>query len=162
MSLRRVSVLGVLMLSLGSAVAFANQNSLVPQAIAQNTEAQRRPNRGKEQLIQELNLTPQQTQQIQTIQNQSQDQISQRKQAVRQARQELFELMAGTASESQVRQKYRQVETLKQQVSEIRFDSILAMREVLTPQQRRQFAEKMQNRRGHYKNDEMNRGERQG
>lgn len=162
MSFRRVSVLAVLMLSLGSAVAFANQNSLVPQAIAQNTEAPRRPNRGKEQLIQELNLTPQQTQQIQTIQNQSQDQISQRRQAVRQARQELFELMAGTASESQVRQKYRQVETLKQQVSEIRFDSILAMREVLTPEQRRQFAERMQNRRGNYKNHEMNRGERQG
>lgn len=162
MSLRRVSVLAVLMLSLGSAVAFSNQNSLLPQAIAQNTEEQRRPNRDKEQLIQNLNLTPEQTQQIQTIQNQYQNQISQRKQVVRQARQELLELMAGTASESQVRQKYRQVETLKQQVSEVRFDSILAMREVLTPEQRRQFAEQMQNRRGNYKNREMNRGERQG
>ena len=161
MSLRRVSVLAVLMLSLGSTVAFADPNSLLPQAIAQNTEEQRRPNR-KAQLIQELNLTPEQTQQIQAIQNQYQDQISQRRQAVRQARQELLALLAGTASESQVRQKYRQVETLKQQVSDLRFDSTLAMREVLTPEQRRQFAERMQNRRENYKNREMNRGERQG
>jgi len=48
---------------------------------------------------------------MQEIQNQYQDQIAQR-QAVRQARQELLELMAGTASASQVREKYRQVETL--------------------------------------------------
>jgi len=32
----------------------------------------------------------------------------------RQAKQELLELMAGKASESQIREKYRQVETLKQ------------------------------------------------
>jgi len=31
------------------------------------------------------------------------------------------------------------------------------MREVLTPEQRRQFAERMQNRWGNYKNREMNR-----
>lgn len=161
MSLRRVSVLAVLMLSLGSAVAFA-PNSLLPQAIAQNTEEQRRPNRHQAQLFEELNLTPEQTQQIQAIQNQYQDQISQRRQAVRQARQELLELMAGTASESQVREKYRQVETLKQQVEETRFDSMLAMREVLTPEQRRQFAERMQNRRENFKNREMNTSERQG
>jgi Spy/CpxP family protein refolding chaperone len=154
LSLRRVSVLGVLMLSLGSAVAFANPNSLLPQAIAQNTEEQSRPNRGKAQLFQELNLTPEQTQQIEAIQNQYQDQISQRRQAVRQARQELVELMASTASQNQIREKYRQVETLKQQVADIKFESMLAMREVLTPEQRRQFAERKQNRWGNYRNRE--------
>ena len=125
-SLRRVSVLTVLMLSLGSAVAFANPNSLLPQAIAQNTEEQSRPNRGrgKAQLFQELNLTPEQTQQIEAIRNQYQDQISQRKQAVRQARQELVELMASTASQNQIREKYRQ------------------------------FAERKQNRWGNYRNRE--------
>ncbi len=156
MSLRRISVLAVLMLSLGGAVALANPNSLLPQAIAQNEE-QRRPEGGKARLIQELNLTPEQTQQLQAIQNQYQDQVSQRQQAARQARQELLDLMAGTASEAQVREKYRQVETLKQQASQIRFDSMLAMREVLTPEQRRQFAERMENRRENFKN----RGEKQ-
>lgn len=144
MSLSRVSVLMGLMLSLGSAVALA-PNSLLPQAIAQNTTEQRRPNRDQAK-FQELNLTPEQTQQMQEIQNQYQDQIAQRRQAVRQARQELLELMAGTASASQVREKYRQVETLEQQVAQIRFDNMLAMREVLTPEQRRQFAERMQKR----------------
>lgn len=155
-SLRRVSVLTVLMISLGSAVAFANPNSLLPQAIAQNTEEESRPNRGrgKAQLFQELNLAPEQTQQIEAIRNQYQDQISQRKQAVRQARQELVELMASTASQNQIREKYRQVETLKQQVADIKFESMLAMREVLTPEQRRQFAERKQNRWGNYRNRE--------
>lgn len=158
MSLRRVSALAVLMLSLGSAVALVNPNSLGLQAIAQDTEDQRegRPDRGKAQLIQELNLTPDQTQRLQAIRDQDQDQISQRKQAARQARQELVDLMAGTASESQVREKYRQVEALKQQAEDARFDSLLAMREVLTPEQRRQFAERMQEHRG----DHENRGRR--
>lgn len=159
MSLSRVSVLMGLMLSLGSAVALA-PNSLLPQAIAQNTTEQRRPNRDQAK-FQELNLTPEQTQQMQEIQNQYQDQIAQRRQAVRQARQELLELMAGTASASQVREKYRQVETLEQQVAQIRFDNMLAMREVLTPEQRRQFAERMQKRGGNHRDRAMNTSERQ-
>ena len=160
MSLRRVSVMFALMLSLGSAVALA-PNSLLPQASAQNTEEQRRPNRHQAK-FQELNLTPEQTQQIQTIESRYEDQMAQRKQAVRQAKQELVDLMAGTASESQVREKYRQVEALKQQVADIRFDSMLAMREVLTPEQRRQFAEGMQRGRQNSQKREMNRGETQG
>ena len=160
MSLRRVSVMFALMLSLGSAVALA-PNSLLPQASAQNTEEQRRPNRYQAK-FQELNLTPEQTEQIQTIENQYEDQLAQRKQAVRQGKQELVDLMAGTASESQVREKYRQVEALKQQVADIRFDIMLAMREVLTPEKRRQFAEGMQKGRQNSQKREMNRGERQG
>ena len=162
MTLRRVSVLTVLMLSLGGAVAFANPNSLLPHTVAQNTENQSSPNRAKGRWIQELNLTPEQTQQIQAIKNQYKDQISQRRQAVRQSQQELVDLMAGTASQTQIRQKYRQLETLKQQVSDLRFDSMLSMREVLTPQQRREFAQKMQNRRGYYKHGGMNGDQHQG
>lgn len=155
---RRISAITVLMLSLGSAVAFSNPNSLIPQATAQNIEEQRRPDRQKDQ-FQDLNLTSEQTQQMQAIRDQYQEQISQRKQGVRQAQQELLDLMAGTASESQIREKYRQVETLKQQVSDIKFDSRLAMREVLTPEQRRQFAEQRQNRSENRQNREMKRGD---
>lgn len=162
MSLRRVSVLTVLMLSLGSAISFASLNSPLPQAIAQNTEEQRRPGRDKSQLFQDLNLTPEQNQQIQTIQNQYREQISQRGQGLRQARQELSELMASTAAQNQIREKYRQVAELQQQLGNIRFDSMLAMREVLTPEQRRQFAERKQNRRGNHRGREMNRGEQGG
>lgn len=159
MSWRRISILTALMLSLGGAASFLHSNSLLPQAIAQNTEAQPRPEWGKTRLIQELNLTSAQTQQLQTIQNQYQAQIAPRQQAVRQARQELFELMAGTASQSQIQAKHRQVETLQQQAAEVRLNRLLAMREVLTPQQRRQFAERMQNRWQNHKN--RGQGERQ-
>ena len=158
MSLRRVSVLTLLMLSVGSTFALAHPNSPLTQAIAQNTEEQRRPGRDKSELFEDLNLTSEQNQQMETIQNQYREQISQRGQALRQARQELVELMAGTASESQIREKYSQVAALQQQVSDIRFDSMLAMREVLTPEQRRQFAERKQNR-GRHRGREMGRGD---
>lgn len=151
MLLRRASVLAVLMLSLGSAAALVSPNSLLPQATAQDSE-QRSPKRGKAQMLQELNLSPEQTQRIEAIQNQYRGQITQRKQAARQAQQELRDLLAGTASADQIRQKYRQVEALKQEVAQVRFDSMLAMREVLTPEQRRQFAERTQNRRENYRN----------
>ena len=67
--------------------------------------------------------------------------------------------MAGTASQSHIQEKHRQVETLQQQAAEIRFNRLLAMREVLTPQQRRQFAERMQNRWQNHK--DRGQGERQ-
>jgi len=49
MSLRRISILAVLTI-LGSALA--EPNYLLPQAIAQNTQEQRRPNRNRAQWIQ--------------------------------------------------------------------------------------------------------------
>ncbi len=164
MSLRRVSVLAALVLSCGSAVALINSNPFLSQAIAQSPAQspegqpgdQRRSDR-KAQLMRELNLTPEQTQRLQTIQSQYRNQTEQRNQAVRQAHQELIDLMAGTAPENQIREKYRQVETLKQQAAEVRFTSLLAMREVLTPEQRRQFAEGMQNRRDNYQHRDKNR-----
>ena len=161
MSLRRVSAIAALVLSLGGAVAFISPNSLIPEVFAQNTESPERPMRGKtDRLVQELNLTPEQTQQIEAIQAQYQEEMSQSKEAMRQAQQELMDLMAGTASVDQIREQYNQVETLKQQVSQLRFDSMLAMREVLTPEQRSQAAQLMQNRRGgHHGNRPMNRGE---
>lgn len=152
MVLRRASALAVLMLSLGSAAAFVSPNSLLPQAAAQNTEEQRSPMRGKARLVQELNLSPEQTRRLEAIQTQYRDQISQRKQAARQAEQELRALLAGTASTEQIRDKYRQVETLKREAAQVRFDSMLAMRDVLTPEQRRQFAERMQNRWENHRN----------
>ncbi|MGH2415260.1 MAG: Spy/CpxP family protein refolding chaperone, partial [Microcystaceae cyanobacterium] len=88
-------------------------------------------------------LTAQQMQQIKTIRTQSKDQIDQKRQAFRQAQQELKALMAGTASKEQVRDKYNQLRTLRQEVADVQFDNTLAIREVLNPEQRQKFAEQM-------------------
>jgi Spy/CpxP family protein refolding chaperone len=65
---------------------------------------------------------------------------------VRQASQELRDLMAGTASADQIRTKHQQLQQLRQQLEEVTFESTLASREVLTPDQRKQLAQLMEQR----------------
>lgn len=156
MSLSRVSALALLMVSLGSGVALADSNSQ-SLLLAQNQQNAPVMKRDRASLMQQLNLTPQQQQQLDTIRNNSRQQMSQRKQALRQAKQELGNLMAGTADENTIRAKYNQVQQLEQEMANLRFDSMLKMRTVLTPAQRQQFAQLMQQRRENYRNRAGNR-----
>jgi periplasmic protein CpxP/Spy len=156
MSIRRLWAVAFLMLTLGSATAAtAVPNPVEPQTIAQN----QRPNRpgGKQGgMFEQLNLSADQKQKMQAVRDRYKDQVSQRMQAVRQARQELETMMAGTASASQMREKHRQIIGLRQQLEEVQFESTLAMREVLTPEQRSQLAQMMQQRRQTAKNRMQN------
>jgi Spy/CpxP family protein refolding chaperone len=147
MSLRSVSALVLALLSLGGTVALAKSDNFPPQTVAQTSQSQSplRGNGGR--LAQELNLTPEQMQKMQAIRQRYKEQISQRASELRQAQQELRELMATTASADEVRAKYRQVEQLRQQLTESRFESTLAVRDLLTPEQRVKFVENMQKRR---------------
>ncbi|MEG4227771.1 Spy/CpxP family protein refolding chaperone [Microcoleus sp. N9_B2] len=161
MSIRRISALAVLMLTLGStAAAIAVPNPLEPETFAQN----QRPNRpaGKEGgMFEKLNLSADQKQQMQAVRDRYKDQVSQRMQAVRQARQELETMMSSaTANASQMREKHRQIIGLRQQLEEVQFESTLAMREVLTAEQRSQLAQLMQQRRQAAKN-RMQNGQKQ-
>lgn len=156
MSLSRVSLVAVLMLSMGSSAAFAAP-MVFPQTVAQtpgdstSPQPQRRKNR--DSFLQELNLTPQQMQQMQAMQARYKPQISQRAQAMRQAKQELASLMSSTtASTSQITAKNQQVEQLAQQIRQLKFESMMAMREIMTPEQRTKFAQLMQQRRQNYQN----------
>ena len=156
MSIRRLWAVAFLMLTLGSATAAtAVSNPVEPQTIAQN----QRPNRqgGKQGgMFDQLNLSADQKQKMQAISDRYKDQISQRMQAVRQARQELATMMTGTANASQMREKHRQIIGLRQQLEEVQFESTLAMREVLTPEQRSQLTQLMQQRRPTAKNRMQN------
>jgi Spy/CpxP family protein refolding chaperone len=156
MSIRRISALAVLMLTLGSTTAaIAVPNSTEPQTVAQN----QRPNRpaGKESgMFDKLNLSADQKQKMQAVRDRYKDQISQQMQAVRQARQELETMMSGTANTSQIRDRHRQIMGLRQKLEEVQFESMLAMREVLTSEQRSQLAQLMQQRRETAKNRMQN------
>ena len=156
MSLSRVSLVAVLMLSIGSSAASAAP-TLLPQTVAQtpgdstSPQPQRRKNR--DSFLQELNLTPQQMQQMRAMQARYKPQISQRAQAMRQAKQELASLISSTtASTSQITAKNQQVEQLAQQIRQLKFESMMAMREIMTPEQRTKFAQLMQQRRQNHQN----------
>lgn len=153
MLLHRLSILPIFMLSLTPAavtMAVSAPNQL-PQIIAQQPQRPDHPGGNEDRLFEQLNLTQAQKQQIQAIRNQYKGQLTQSRQAVRQAQEELKTLMTGTASANQIREKHRQVLTLRQKLEELQFESMLAMREVLTPEQRKQFGQMMQQRRDNFR-----------
>ena len=158
MLLRRVSGLSFLLLSLGCVVALANpQPNFFRTQMAQSFESPQEQNWGRQRLMQELDLTPEQQQNLQAIRAQYKDQINQRQQDLRQASQELRSLMISDADTNQIRAKHQQVQQLRQQLEELNFESMLAMREVLTPEQRREFGQLMEQRRGEDRNQGRNR-----
>lgn len=146
MLLRQMSVLTVfiLSLSLGGVVTGVPAPQFPPLWTQQS---QTGDSGGGGQLFQQLNLTPEQAQTLQAIQQEYQGQISQHRNLLRQAQQELETLMAGDATEAELRAKHQQVKTLMQQMGDLQFESLLKMREVLTLQQRRLIIELMEERK---------------
>ena len=70
---------------------------------------------------------------------------------MRSKRQKLQEMMAGTATEKEIRSQHQQVVQLDQKMDNLRFESMLETRQVLTPEQRRQFAQLMERHRGQFR-----------
>lgn len=157
MLLQRISLASVLLLALGGAVAPTDRNPVFSQSLVQNPEQPRGHQRGQMRLMEELNLTSEQQERLQTIRLQYHNEIAQHQQELGQSAQDLGELMAGTASVNQLRTQHEQVQVISQQLEELRFESLLAMREVLTPQQRQRFATLMQQRRDESRNPTENR-----
>jgi len=149
MSYRSVPVIIALLLSLGSAIALPISTSAsitLAQADLQSPRRSR-PQR-KENWLQELNLNKEQIQKIQAIRRQYQDRLTQQRQSVKQAQQALKDLMAsGDAPSEQIRQKFNQVQTMQQTLADTRMESMLAIRNVLTVEQRQKMTELMQQRK---------------
>lgn len=153
--LRKISALGALVLATG---AIALSTSAVfaqstPNAQNNNPTGMQRPDRAamrqerEDRMAQELNLTPDQVTRSQALRQQSQAQISPLEQQLRQAREELKTLLASTAAtDAQLRGKYQQIQQLHQQIETLRFNSRLAFRQILTPEQRQTLAQRMADR----------------
>lgn len=97
-------------------------------------------------LFQQLNLSERQKQKIKRIRQQYQAQIVQLKENLQLAQQQLAAMMAGTDSVMVIRAKHEEIAELRQQLATLHFESMLATREILTPQQRQKFAEIMETR----------------
>lgn len=105
------------------------------------------PAGGVGNLVKELNLSPDQIQRLQQIRKNSQGKTKERRQALQKARQELNQLLQGNASSDQIRQKRQQVQTLQSEVADSNFENTLAIREILTPEQRVKWQQLLQQRR---------------
>ena len=92
-------------------------------------------------LFQQLNLSHQQKQKIKQIRQQYQAQIIQLRENLQVAQQQLAVMMAGTDSVAVIRAKHEEIAQFREQLAALHFESMLATREILTPQQRQKFAE---------------------
>ncbi|MCU0537657.1 MAG: Spy/CpxP family protein refolding chaperone [Hydrococcus sp. Prado102] len=102
-------------------------------------------NKGK--FLEQLNLSEPQKQQISSIRQKYRGQIEQLQEQTMEAQKELFDMMAGTQSIDAIRSKREETASLREKLGNLRFESMLEMREVLTPQQRAQVAQRLQQRR---------------
>ena len=92
-------------------------------------------------LFQQLDLTIEQQQQIKQIHRQYKKQIIRKKNTITKLQQQLSDMMVGNESVELLRAKNQQLSLLRQEMGTLRFESMLATREILTPQQRLKFRE---------------------
>ncbi|MGD1922340.1 MAG: Spy/CpxP family protein refolding chaperone [Pleurocapsa sp.] len=92
-------------------------------------------------LLHQLDLTSRQKEQIKRIHQQYKQQIRKKRSNLTILQQQLSDLMMGTESVDLIRAKNRQLVNLREEIGELRFESMLATREILTPQQRQKFRE---------------------
>ncbi|WP_218082436.1 Spy/CpxP family protein refolding chaperone [Anthocerotibacter panamensis] len=85
-----------------------------------------------------LNLSPSQMNQIQTIQQEDRIRIKELRRQVEQAQGDFRDAMV-TDPDTQVLRQYDQLQQLQNQIGRRRVENFLRLRNVLTPQQRRQL-----------------------
>jgi periplasmic protein CpxP/Spy len=134
------------------------QSVLHTTAIAQSTpstgdqNAPARGDRGKGgwgvKWQEQLNLSADQKAQIQQIRDQERTSSQSLRQQMKAAFEKQQSLMTGNASDDQLRQQHREVQALRQQAEDRRFDTMLKIRQVLTPEQRTKAAQLMKDHHG--------------
>lgn len=171
MSAYHFSLLAALMLALGTTTAAY----AAPQTFGEQTLAQRpggnNPGRGsggggqwagKEGWLEQLNLTPQQQQEIQAIRDRYQTQLQTSRDQMRQNMERMGQMMSGNSSDNDLRNLHNQILQARQQIGQMQFEQMLAIRNVLTEEQRQQFGQLMQQRRQNRENRQNNNGNGRG
>lgn len=90
-------------------------------------------------LLQQLNLTAEQRQKINQIHQKYKQQMSKKRHALALLQQQLSDMMVGTEAIESIRNKNQQLVNLRQEIGALRFETMLATREILTLQQRKKF-----------------------
>lgn len=149
--LTAVTVLAAGSLFILVAIRFTNGNlleayeernhSTAYSTIANNRAPRQTKQNYQKNLLQQLNLTTEQQQQIKQIHAQYQEQIHRRKKNLTLLEQQLAAMISGTQRVDLVRAKNQELVRLREEIGELRFEGMLATREILTPEQRQKFRE---------------------
>jgi protein CpxP len=133
-----------------SQTSLEQKPELNSEILAQNPN---RPDRSENadmpsgRMLKQLNLSTEQLQKLKAIRDLDITRIRDLSQQLSQANKELRDLLASTDGSDVIRAKHTQVMRLQQELQNQHFERMLAMREILTPQQRSQFNESMQKNR---------------
>ena len=162
MSLSTLSILGTTMaLTLAANLAPSATVLSYPQDglfIVQSSSPQRpenrprRMNNSREGLIEQLKLTDDQKSKVAAIRQKYQEKTQELRETLRSNEQELNSLLSNNASDRDIRSKHQQVSRNRQEISNLQFESFLEIRQVLTPAQRKEFSQLMQERRANSRN----------
>jgi periplasmic protein CpxP/Spy len=96
---------------------------------------------GMDRMLEQLNLSDEQSQQIEEIKTQSRTNNESLYQEIEAIHEEMRSLLAEDPSVEQLREQHQKMQALHQQLGDNRFETMLQIREVLTPEQRSQMAE---------------------
>ncbi len=124
--------------------------TILSQRPPEATPYRGRKNRGRgwERMLQQLDLTSEQREKIDEIQEESRREYKALRQEIRDSHQEMQSLLASDASNGELKKQHRAMQRLRQKMGDRRFETMLEIREVLTPEQRAQMAQFRQNRPG--------------
>lgn len=131
-------------LEVNSGVLESNKMSYFAQRMGHGKRGER--GQHLERLIQELDLSPEQSEQVKAIQEESKATAAEIAQQLRSQREEMKSLMASDANAEEIRTQYQTVRSLHQRMGDNRFETMLEIREVLTPEQRAEMTELIEQR----------------
>lgn len=106
------------------------------------------PGEKMDRVLQQLDLTPEQSQQISSIRQESETVTEDLHQQLETKHQEMKDLMMSDADADTIRAQFQETQNLRQQMGNNRFETMLGIREVLTSEQRAELAELMEQHRG--------------
>jgi Spy/CpxP family protein refolding chaperone len=98
--------------------------------------------------MERLNLTAEQQKQMESIRNKYQPQMTSLREQITVERDKMSTMLKNNDSQNNLRSQHQKISTMQEKMNNLRFESMLEAREILTPQQRQQFSENMDERRG--------------
>ena len=128
--------------------AISSPLELISQEFETNEDSETNLRRERPgQFLRSLNLSRRQKRQLFEIRDQYKADIRRNRQDLRSQTKQLRQLMISEASDTEVTAQFQNVQKSRQALNEANFKSYLEIREVLTLEQRKMFAEKLQARR---------------
>lgn len=121
-----------------------------PLYLAQMGQRGRQGGGDRRDFMEKLNLTTEQQQKMQSIRTKYQPQMDDIREEIRTEREKLRQMMTNNDSPDNLRSQHNKIASLNQRMGDLRFQSMLEMREVLTSEQRQQWNQMMEDKKANW------------